>query len=118
MAQLYVVTVCLSILRIRQLWTSGRRLQQRGQQITRSFTPSIEAALSRRGVANFVQSLEIFTFLEMQLRVCFRASDKTNRDMSFLYQLGRVSLYIGQGLVARTSSIRSGVPSRLRERLR
>eukprot|EP00959_Pyramimonas_sp_CCMP1952_P389998 8173098-Pyramimonas_sp.AAC.1 len=52
------------------------------------------------------------------LRLCFRASDKTNRDMSFLYQLGSVSLYIGQGLVARTSSIRSGVLSRLREHLR
>eukprot|EP00959_Pyramimonas_sp_CCMP1952_P328326 6873893-Pyramimonas_sp.AAC.1 len=88
MAQLCVVTVCLSILRIRQLWTTGIRLQQRGQHIKRSFTPSMEAALSRRGVANFVQSLEIFTFLELQLRICFRASDKTNRDMSFVYRLG------------------------------
>eukprot|EP00959_Pyramimonas_sp_CCMP1952_P308131 6448755-Pyramimonas_sp.AAC.1 len=88
MAQLYVVTVCRSILRMRQLWTSGRRLQQRGQQLLRSFTPSLEAALSRRGVANVVQSLGIFTFLELQLRVCFRACDKTNQDMSFLCQLG------------------------------
>ena len=78
----------------------------------------MEDALSRRGAARFPQTLQIFDLFEFQLRCGFGSGLRCNRDRSFLYQMGSKNLYIGQGILTRSSAMRAGVLCRFREHLR
>ena len=57
---LYTVTFCLSLTKIRAMWTAGRRQQQEAHRLCRSISPSMEEAFSKRGAARFPQTLQIF----------------------------------------------------------
>ena len=96
---LLTISVALSLIQARVLWTGGRRLQQRGQHMCTSFPVEVLGSFRRKGTAGFIHTLQLVHFAHLQVRVITGISEDSPR--SFLCQLGSQVTYIGQGSQAR-----------------
>ena len=115
------LTSCLTICRLRRLYTGGRKARERARRLCHCLPPVLQSALARSGEADLCQALELFGFVLLQARCIqdpFPSSGSGPDGLSFVYQLGSLGLYIGQGALVRGTSSVSGGVGRFREHLR
>eukprot|EP00959_Pyramimonas_sp_CCMP1952_P396430 8305964-Pyramimonas_sp.AAC.1 len=94
------LTVTLTLCRSRALFTGGRKARQQARKLLHNLPPRPISAFDRKGDATLLHVLELFTSVYLQAKCISdptpRSTGHDSGSLSFVYQLGSDSLYVGQ----------------------